>query len=281
MFTRLIQSRLVKFFLGIGLVAATFFQCGTARAQVIDIVSIDFSGIPDGTPLTTVLGIRDSFFLAERFWESRLIGFSAQLPTVAQRTLRPIQITAEIANIDGPGGILGFAGPREVFTHIGNRPYVVARTAFMQFDPVDAVTFQELGLFDDIVRHEMAHALGFGTLWTPNRLNLGPLRNFTGPFALKQFRIEAKRPNALFVPTQQSLQIGSAGGHWDGDDPFFFDANRNAGDVMIPFITDVPRVSETTWAAFADMWFKVKGVNDKLVGSKPGSGRGPRISPAN
>ncbi len=253
------------------LVVAACFTTSPARAQVIDIASIDFSGIPAGTPLATVLGIRDSFYIAERFWESRLIGYSPQLPAILQRSLRPIQIDAALLNIDGPGGILGFAGPRNLTVHNGNKPYVLAQTAYMQFDPEDAITFQNLGLFDDIVIHEIAHAMGFGTLWTENRLNLGPLGNFVGPFALKRYRIEAKKPNALYVPVQKVLQVGGLGGHWDSDDSFFFDINTFAGDVMVPFITDAPRVSETTWASFADLGFRVKGVNDKLVGTQPGS----------
>ena len=262
------------------LIVAACISGGPVRAQVIDIVSLDLSGIPAGTPLVTVLGIRDSFYLGERFWESRLVGFSAQLPGLVQRSVRPIQITASIVPIDGPGGVLGQAGPTQLFSYTGTKPYVITQAAVMQFDSDDAVAFQNLGLFDDIVRHEMAHALGFGTVWTDNRLNLGPFGHFTGSFALKRFRIEAKRPSAMFVPVEQFGGPGTAGGHWDSLDPFFFNATKNSGDLMIGYITDIPTVSETTWAQFADLGYKVKGINDKLVGSKPGSG-GTKSIPIN
>lgn len=265
----------------LALLAAALLPHKPVRAQVIDIVSIDLSGIPMGTPLSIQLGIRDSFFMAERFWESRLIGFSAQLPTLLQRQVRPVRITAAIASIDGAGGVLGFAGPTTLRSYTGSKPYAIPDTAFMQFDSDDVVLFQQLGLFDDIVRHEMAHALGFGSLWTDNRLNLGPLGHYTGAFALKQFRTEARKPNAFFVPVEQLGGGGTAGAHWDSAEPFFYDPDRNAGDVMLGFITDAPTVSETTWAAFADLWYKVKGVNDSLPGTRPGTGRGPRISPIN
>lgn len=242
-------------------------------AQVIDIVSVDLSGLPDGTPIAIANGIRNAFYDAERFWESRLTGFSPQLPLLMQRTLRPVQFTAVIADVDGPGGILGFAGPSQLSNLTGSRPYIVPISADMTFDSEDAVPFYLLGLFDDIVRHEMAHGLGFGTLFGQNRLNLGPFGNYIGAFGLKTFRVEAKRPNALFVP------LDGGGGHWDGDNEFFFDLDTFSGDLMIPFITDFPVVHETTWAVFADLWYRVKGINDGIAGSQPGSGRGPRRTP--
>lgn len=281
MSTRPISSAFVKVIAAFVLVAAALGYSQPARGQVIDIVSIDFSGLPDGTPLATQLGIRDAFFLAERFWESRLTGFSAQLPARVHRVLRPVQITASIVAIDGPGGILGQAGPTQVFTYNGSKPYAISQAAQMQFDSDDVVLFQNLGLFDDIVRHEMAHAIGFGSLWTDNRLNLGPLGHYTGSFALKRYRIEAKKPNALYVPVEQLGGGGTAGAHWDSADPFFFDPDTFGGDVMLGFITDNPRLTETTWASYADLWFKVKGVNDKLTGSKPGSGGTKTISGSN
>jgi hypothetical protein len=259
------------------LTSAVLLAPARATAQtppsVIDIVSIDVSGLPEGTPLAIVNGIRNAFYDAERFWESRLIGFSPQLPVLIQRTQRPVQFVAVIEEIDGPGGILGFAGPSSLTELTASRPYTLSASADMTFDNQDAVPFYLLGLFDDIVRHEMAHGLGFGTLFAANRLNLGPFGNYTGSFALKQFRIEAKRPNALFVP------LDGGGGHWEAAGPFFFNADTISGDLMIPFITDFPVVNETTWAVFADLWFKVKGINDGIPGSRPGSGTRPRRTP--
>lgn len=255
------------------LACAVCFAPTRSSAQVIDIVSIDLSGLPDGTPLAIANGIRNAFYDAERFWESRLIGFSSQLPILIQRTKRPVQFTAVIADIDGPGGVLGFAGPSSLTTLTASRPYTLAAGAAMTFDSEDAVPFYLLGLFDDIVRHEMAHGLGFGTLFAQNRLNLGPFGNYTGSFALKSYRVEAKKPNALFVP------LDGGGGHWDAADPFFFDVDTISGDLMIPFITDFPVVTETTFAVFADLWYRVKGINDDIPGSRPGSGTTPRRVP--
>lgn len=277
---RLTLSARWKVIIAFLLFAGAGLNAHIARAQTIDIVSIDLSQLPQGTPLATAIGIRDAFYSSERFWESRLIGFSAQLPAILQRSVGPVQITAQIVTIDGPGGVLGRAGPTQVASYVGNKPYILSQAGNMEFDAEDAVFYQNIGLFDDIVRHEMAHVLGFGPLWTANRLNLGPFGHYTGAFALKRYRIEAKQPSALYVPVEQLGGPGTARAHWDSASPFFFDARRNGGDLMIGFITDNPTVTETTYAAFADLWFKVKGVNDTIVGSQPGSG-GRKTVPLN
>ena len=75
------------------------------------------------------------------------------------RTIDDIVISAELANIDGEGGVLGQAGPTAVRT-TGSLP----ATAVMQFDTADATYFNGLDLFDDIVIHEMGHSLGFGSI---------------------------------------------------------------------------------------------------------------------
>lgn len=64
---------------------------------------------------------------------------------------------------DGPGGLLGFAGPcgqRDASPYL---PFVGA----MEFDAADVPTYVTNGLFSDIVLHEMHHVLGFGTIWSP------------------------------------------------------------------------------------------------------------------
>ena len=103
------SSPLLKTVAALLFVVAACVQCNRIEAQTIDIVSVDLSGLPDGTPLATAIGIRNTFYEAEREWEKRLIGFSAQLPAIIQRSIHPVEFTISIANIDGPGGVLAQA----------------------------------------------------------------------------------------------------------------------------------------------------------------------------
>jgi hypothetical protein len=269
------------------LLAMSCFQANAARAQVIDLVTpFDFSGLPQGTPLAVAFGLRDAIFEAERVWESRLIGVSAELPGFIQRSAAPVQISIVVAGIDGEGMILGFAGPDSTLSLTVTRPYVFAQTATVTLDGEDVEPLVLAGLMDEVVLHEMAHALGFGTLWDPNRLTLGPFGNYTGTYALKQYRIDADKPDALFVPRQLGPDL-VPGGHWDAGDEFFIDVLPGRPDLMIPFLSAAPAISETTWASFADLGFKVNGINENAgvpapgAGATPGTGgRGPRMIPA-
>lgn len=79
-----------------------------------------------------------------------------------------IVITASLRAIDGVGGILGQAGPTAL--RAGTR---LPAMATMQFDSADAASYLSQGLFDEIVTHEMLHAVGVGTIWAAKALLSG------------------------------------------------------------------------------------------------------------
>jgi Leishmanolysin len=110
------------------------------------------------------------------------------------------------APIDGPGGVLGRAGPRAL------RPGTfLPITGSMVFDSADIPTLINDGRFVSVVLHEMAHVLGIGTLWDDLGLYRGGA-NYLGPKANKEW-------NALGcpgpTPVEQDFGPGSAGSHWD------------------------------------------------------------------
>ena len=124
------------------------------------------------------------------------------LPNVSVRskgkvtTVDDITITAELGNIDGLGGILGQAGPTSVRTN-GSLP----ATASMQFDIVD-VNAMGLAVFAEVILHEMAHSLGFGSIWC--RLGLVTDGEFTGSNAVDEYHADGRN----------RLHSGRAGWRW-------------------------------------------------------------------
>lgn len=75
-------------------------------------------------------------------------------------TVDDIVIYADISDLDGPGKILGRAGPcfirdNSLLTVIG----------FMQFDAADVAGMVSSGRFESVVMHEMLHVMGVGGLW--------------------------------------------------------------------------------------------------------------------
>ncbi|MCH4824145.1 leishmanolysin [Gramella lutea] len=125
---------------------------------------------------------REVFDAAAARWERSII---KDLPSVSGEVIPsafggvPPIITAEegiiddliievvLIPIDGPGNILGSAGPR--FVRI---PELTTISGVMQFDVADLATLEEFDLFEEVIVHEMGHVLGIGTLWN---LNIPPL----------------------------------------------------------------------------------------------------------
>ena len=97
-----------------------------------------------------------------------------------------IVIEVVIAPIDGPGSILGQAGPRYVRTDD-----FLTLSGVMFFDVADLDFLDELDLFEEVIVHEMGHVLGVGSLWNvsqygfPRDLRSGPNSNpyFNGDMA--------------------------------------------------------------------------------------------------
>lgn len=121
------------------------------------------------------------------------------------KTVDDILITAELGNIDGLYGVLGQAGPTSVRT-AGSLP----ATATMKFDIVD-VNAMGSAAFADVVLHEMAHSLGFGSIW--GRLGLVSNGLFTGDNAVAEYL--AMGGTGSGIPVEQDYGSGTAGSHWD------------------------------------------------------------------
>ncbi len=72
-----------------------------------------------------------------------------------------VLIFAQIDTIDGPGTILGQAGPCIIRTT--GRLTIVG---VMTFDSADVAGLVNNGSLNAVILHEMGHVLGFGSLWT-------------------------------------------------------------------------------------------------------------------
>lgn len=164
-----------------------------------------------------------------------------------------ISISATLEQIDGVGGVLGSAGPRDIRVDGSFLP----STGAMTFDSADAQNQLEIGNWETIVLHEMMHALGFGTLWgamglTSGSVSGGDIR-FTGVNATDTYQTEfagiagSDADSLLGVPVETDGGPGTAGGHWD---EFLFN-----DEIMTGFVDTGSFVSVMTIAAFEDMGY--------------------------
>ena len=127
------------------------YTSGPADAKVGYNIEIDFLG-------SWTVDLQQAFIDASEWISGFIVGDVADVRYRGK--IDDIRITAELTNIDGEGGILGQAGPTAIRTS-GFLP----ATGVMQFDVADAATFDAMGLFGDIVFHEMMHTIGFGSIW--------------------------------------------------------------------------------------------------------------------
>lgn len=120
-----------------------------------------------------------------------------------------------MAPIDGPGGILGQAGPQFIRTDD-----FLTLSGVMFFDVEDLDYLEELDLFEEVIVHEMGHVLGVGTLWNvapygfDRTLRGGSDDNpyFLGKKANVFWNAEG---GTLELPVEGDYGPGTALGHWD------------------------------------------------------------------
>jgi hypothetical protein len=97
-------------------------------------------------------------------WAGTYCGYTFPDNTVIDDVL----IAVKISDIDGPGGILGQAGPCLLS---GRGTSAKSRFGVMQFDLAD-VNSMSTSTFEGVAMHEMVHVLGLGTLWESGFRNL-------------------------------------------------------------------------------------------------------------
>ena len=184
--------------------------------------------------------LQQAFVEAADFLSSAIVG---DVPDVffQGEVIDDIRIDAELRTIDGPGGILGQAGPTALRTD-GFLP----ATAIMQFDIADAPFAEGRGLWDDIVLHEMMHTIGFGTIWGLKGLITGAGTN--NPLYVGQNALQVFDPNAQGIPVEQDGGPGTRDSHWDEET---FD-----NELMTGFLDQENFVSPMTIASLADLGYE-------------------------
>ena len=128
-------------------------------------------------------------------------------------TVDDLIIFAEVAVIDGPGMILGQAGPC-IIRSSGSLPVV----GIMQFDVADLNNLEQQGTLQLVILHEMLHVVGFGSIWTNKGLLSGSTTTdpfFTGAQAIASFN--AIGGNVFVgnrVPVEGTGGPGTKNSHW-------------------------------------------------------------------
>ena len=239
--------------------------CGLAGLFTIDLAFDD--GMDDG--------YKSAFANAATFWESKIIDYRSP----ANWGMNGIIINATVAYIDGQYGVLGSAGPDYVSygTAVLDGDSAASSVCYstegsMTFDSADVDMMIGDGSWEGVIRHEMAHVIGFGTLWGLNLLGDGTIYNdfyvdgsgqYTGTAGLAAYQAEFD-PDATFVPVELGGGAGTADGHWNEVDngaaltgimTASGDDMRN--ELMTGWLNAPTFLSNTTLGQFYDLGYTV------------------------
>ena len=201
-----------------GVVATRAFQVAPGPTESFDIIlrGLDELGTAEAT----------AFVAAEVRWQQLITtgipDFSGDLSSCLPAGTEPlggpvddVVIDIAIADLGGPGGVLGEAGPTCV-----NTANELTIHGVMTFDQADVPTMLAEGSFQRVVLHEMAHVLGFGTLW--DETPFGGVRKVVLGIGGSNPRFNGSRAVAEWsrlggighVPVEGTGGPGTMGSHW-------------------------------------------------------------------
>ncbi|MDE2982359.1 MAG: hypothetical protein OXU74_14300 [Gemmatimonadota bacterium] len=205
-----------------------FSATATPAVYDIEIVHVSASLLTDSQ--------RRAFEKAEEYWERAITGnlawstvrkpalehclarndITEEIP--GDRVVDDLLIYVQIKEIDGPAGVFGGAGPCQI--RVGSSLPVVG---VMFFDLGDMDGLESNGHLGGTILHEMAHVIGFGTLWDHLGLLQDPAghgrsanTHFVGDSAVAAFdRIRGDNyTKSDLVPVQNLGGDGVWNGHW-------------------------------------------------------------------
>ncbi len=140
--------------------------------------------------------------------------------TTITEVIDDLLIFVKVEAIDGPGQVLGSAGPCWIRGGAGGLPFV----GVMRFDIADIPTMELNGTLSGVILHEMGHVLGVGTMWgdfledpapalaSPACLSSDPI--FTGTNARWAFGNLGTAYGGRTVPVENCFGDGTRNAHW-------------------------------------------------------------------
>ncbi|HEV2842803.1 MAG TPA: leishmanolysin-related zinc metalloendopeptidase [Chthoniobacterales bacterium] len=158
---------------------------------------------------------KNAFKAAANRWTKVIVG---DLPSVlvGGEVIDDLLIEAQGVDIDGPGAILGQAGPTNLRPASAGVNAFLPAKGIMSFDTADLAQMQANGTLVDVITHEMGHVIGIGTIWSRKGLLSGAGTSnprFTGANAKKEFGI-LKGTGPAPVPVENTGGPGTRDSHW-------------------------------------------------------------------
>lgn len=185
-----------------------------------------------------------AFEQAAARWEQVIVGDLSPVVSARLGLVDDLVIEASAIAIDGRGGILAQAGPREFRNSVTGLPF----SGIMEFDTADLQQMASSGRLVGVIMHEMGHVLGLGTLWDQFGLKSDNF-SYTGQNALAEYRRLSGNAAATFVPLENTGGAGTQGSHWRES---IFES-----ELMTGYDSGRMQLSRLTIAALQDLGYEV------------------------
>lgn len=211
------------------------------------------------------------FEQAVTFWESVITGY---VSGATDSSLQGIKISATVGALDNVrGGTLGFGATTSSYAVSSSTAgFQYSRTGALTFDALDVDDLIASGSFVNLVKHEIAHVIGFGNQWEANGLHdndyndpePGVPGQYLGQFALAAYRSEFGQAGASYVPVELDGGTGTRYLHWNenangsGATGIVDARGRDMRDeLMTGWLNPNAFVSKTTVESFRDLGYTV------------------------
>jgi len=214
-------------------------------------ITLDFRGDWSATG-------RNAVAESASFWESLIVGYRAPVTSMSGITI------AATGYSDTGSGQLGGGGISGVQQDSG---FVFATQGYLEFNTAYFPLLESYGLLNWVIKHEMAHAMGFGTLWVDNGLYVNGSGRYLGSNGVREYRSEfSNTVNVNYVPVELAGPPGTSNLHWEEipfGDGLTGRVNASGRDVTYELMTgwfntgQTPFVSKTTLGQFEDLGYVV------------------------
>ena len=195
-------------------------EAGAWRRDTVDYGSFNIEVVWESSRQTSA---DNALQAAATKWESVItadIGLVYISSSTEFGVVDDLRVRVRIRSIDGPSGTLARAGPWWVRTSSG---LPAVSTITLDEDDIGSLPPAAMRI---VAEHELAHALGFGTIWSSQGLWSSPSAgsdpnsplpdmHFTGAKAIKAFDAAGGTSYAgAKVPVENDPDAGGVGAHW-------------------------------------------------------------------
>jgi hypothetical protein len=189
-----------------------FFAAVVSKADAGFDLTISI-GSPASFSPSQLVHLQAAINTAEELWESVITGYQPGI----NLTGMTIQVFAgsAFAEANYPMTVVQAGYTLSTYTSINVNPSVIDNyTSWTGVGPLNPnPAYLGLNYLDDIMAHEIGHALGIGLLWEENGVYELATGEYAGKFGLAAYRAEFDA-NASFVPVEQAL-TPAADLHWN------------------------------------------------------------------